>query len=137
MSEAPNPCLIGSAPLFLVADVVRAAAYYRDVLGFSYERLWGEPPCFCMPKRDGFIVMLQQVEAGGQVRTNAQLAGNGDQWDAYFWITDADALFAEFKARGAIIEYEPCIREYYDMKEFAVRDADGYILAFGQDWSAT
>ena len=46
----------------LVADVVAAAGYYRDRLGFAFERFWGEPPCFCMPHRDGHIVMLSQVE---------------------------------------------------------------------------
>jgi hypothetical protein len=38
------------------------------------------------------------------------------------------------KAKGAMIEYAPCIQENYGMKEFAVRDPDGYILAFGQNW---
>src|SRR5258708_37011061 len=49
------------APLFFVADVARAAAYYRDVLGFTVERIWGEPPCFCMPHRDGLTIMLKEV----------------------------------------------------------------------------
>ena len=37
------------------------------------------------------------------------------------------------KGKGATIEYEPCIQQHYDMKEFAVRDLDGYVLAFSQD----
>jgi hypothetical protein len=41
--------IIGSAPILLVADVVASAAYYRDQLGFTCDRFWGEPPCFCMP----------------------------------------------------------------------------------------
>jgi len=36
------------APYFIVDDVVATANYYRDKLGFQYDRFWGEPPEFCM-----------------------------------------------------------------------------------------
>jgi hypothetical protein len=45
--------LLAIAPLFFVADVAKAVAYYRDVLGFTFERIWGELPGFGMPHRDG------------------------------------------------------------------------------------
>jgi len=32
------------APYLVVDDVVATANYYRDKLGFGYERFWGEPP---------------------------------------------------------------------------------------------
>lgn len=35
-----------------------------------------------------------------------------------------------------MIEYEPCIQGEYDMKEFAVRDPDGHVIAFGQHHEA-
>ena len=122
--------LIGSAPYFMVRDLGQALDYYCDVLGFARPRLWGEPPTFAMPQRDGFIVMLYQAE------NHTQLYSNGMQdglWDAYFWVSDAEALFAEFCARGAQVEYEPCV-QHYEIKEFAVRDIDNHILAFGQHW---
>ena len=43
---------------FLVDDVVKSAEYYRDVLGFSFNRYWGEPPCFVMLERDGVQFFL-------------------------------------------------------------------------------
>ncbi len=33
-----------SEPIFPVADVVATARYYRAVLGFAEEWLWGDPP---------------------------------------------------------------------------------------------
>ena len=42
-----------SAPYFIVDDVVGTANYYRDKLGFHYERFWNDPPSFCMVKRNG------------------------------------------------------------------------------------
>lgn len=132
-NETKSASLLGVAPYFKVKDIARAAAFYRDVLGFSWLKLWGEPPCFCMPKRDGLILMLSQAEEPGQVRPHGS---DGESWDAYFWVKDAEALFAEFKAKDAPIAYAPTIRTYYNMKEFAVKDLDGHVLAFGQDWPA-
>ena len=43
-----NASIIGSAPILLVRDVVAAANYYRDQVGFTYDELWGEPPSFCI-----------------------------------------------------------------------------------------
>lgn len=121
--------ITGSAPFLRVADIHRAIDYYADVLGFSRPPLWGEPANFAMPQRDGFIVMLYQADAA-----NPAQAKQGDTWDVYFWVDDAEGVFEEFKSRGATIEYGPCVREY-EIKEFAVRDIDGHILAFGQHWT--
>jgi uncharacterized glyoxalase superfamily protein PhnB len=126
--------IIGSSPYFFVSDVVKAAEYYRDVLGFSCPKVWGDPPEFCMPRRDGFIVMLSQVGDPSLITPNGKINGRPETWDAYFWVKDAEALFEELKNRGASVVYEQCTLELYEMKEFAVRDLDGYVLAFGEDW---
>jgi uroporphyrinogen-III synthase len=49
-------------------------------------------------------------------------------------VNDAQSLCDELRANGADIVYGPTIQEEYDMKEFAARDLDGYVLGFGQDW---
>jgi len=134
MPDAPAIAkqLFGIAPYFLVRDVVKAAEYYRDALGFRFERFWGEPPCFCMPNRDGCIIMLSQVGDASIIRPNSK-ARNDESWDAYVWVKDADALYAEVKPHGAIITYEPTLQDEYGNREFGVRDLDGYILAFGSN----
>jgi predicted enzyme related to lactoylglutathione lyase len=119
------------APYFLVADVVGTANFYRDKLGFHYERFWGDPPSFCMVKRAGMIVMLSQVEAAGAVRPN-RLAEGGDAWDAYVWVDDADALYAEVKANGVTIARNICDQPYGN-RDFDVEDCNGYRLCFGHD----
>ena len=124
--------LLGIAPFFLVRDAVKAAEYYRDALGFSYPRFWGEPPCFCMPHRDGLIIMLSQTQDASIIRPNAKARGD-ESWDAYVWVKDADALYAEVKPRGAIIAYAPVLQEEYGNREFGVRDRDGYLIAFGSN----
>ena len=122
--------IIGSAPILLVADVVESANYYRDKLGFTYERFWGEPPCFCMPRRDGHIVMLSQVEDPKHIVPHYKVVPN--MWNVYFWVDDVEAVYAELKERGATIDYELGVKDY-GVREFGVQDLDGYDIAFGQD----
>ncbi len=122
--------IIGTAPYFVVRDLLKSVDYYHKVLGFSYPELWGEPAEFAMPSRDGFIFMLKEAESGTDITPNKKQTGT---WDAYVWINDADALHAEFAANGAMIEYPPQAMHDYGMKEFAIRDVDGYVIAFGED----
>jgi hypothetical protein len=56
----PPPSRWGVAPYFIVDDVVATANFYRDRLGFRYERFCGEPPCFTMVGRNGITIMLKQ-----------------------------------------------------------------------------
>lgn len=125
------PARWGIAPYFLVADVVASANFYRDKLGFTYERFWGDPPSFCMVRRAGVTVMLAQVESPSVVRPNAVAEGGG-AWDAYVWVEDADALYAEFKGRGVAIAREICDQPY-GCRDFDLLDRDGYRLCFGAD----
>jgi hypothetical protein len=126
---AESSKLTGSAPLLLVADVVKSANYYRDQLGFTYDRFWGEPPRFCMPKRDGLIVMLNQAPAAAPLMTDWQ--AEEKVWSAYFWCDDVESLRREFVERGAHLAYGPC-DQLYGIREIGVEDLDGHRLAFGQ-----
>ena len=120
------------APYFIVDDVVTTANYYRDKLGFHYERFWNEPPSFCMVKRSGIIIMLAQLEKNGVMRPNHKVDPEGGAWDAYIWIDDANALYAEFKAEGVKIARDIC-DQFYGCRDFDVEDCNGYRLCFGQD----
>jgi uncharacterized glyoxalase superfamily protein PhnB len=120
------------APYFIVDDVVATANFYRDKLGFHYDRFWGEPPAFCMVKRAGIIIMLSQLETTGVMRPNRLAIDNGDAWDAYVWVDDADALYEEFKAKGVTIARDLCDQPYGN-RDFDVEDCNGYRLCFGQD----
>jgi predicted lactoylglutathione lyase len=121
--------IVSHAPVLLVRDVVAAAGYYRDRLGFSYDRLWGEPPDFCMVERDDHTVMLSQAPAGTPLKPHWQIVHH--MWNAYFWVDDVEAIYAEFVQRGATIDYGLGMKDY-GVYEFGVQDLDGHDLAFGQ-----
>ena len=125
------PQIKGIAPFFLVADVTKAAEFYRDRLGFRIAGYFFEdPPVFAMVERDERIVMLSLMENGRRGGPNRGF--KGEAIDAYLWTDDVDSLHASFSAAGVEIVMPPTLR-IYGMKELEVRDLDGYVLCFGQD----
>src|SRR6266513_3160527 len=129
--NAPNGPRWSIAPYFLVDDVVATANYYRDKLGFQFERFWGEPPCFTMMFRHGVVLMLSQAGGKGLTRPNhVAEGGESDAWDAYVWVDDADALHAEFTSKGVTITRGLC-DQAYGCRDFDVEDCNGYRLCFG------
>ena len=125
------PRITGVAAFFLVADVVRAAEYYRDRLGFRIVGyFFEEPPVFAMVGRDDQIIMLSLMRDGRRGGSNRGY--KGEALDAYLWTNDIEALHAEFRQSGADILSPPQLR-IYGMKELEVRDLDGYVICFGED----
>ena len=118
------------APFFYVRDVVTSANYYRDTLGFHYNRLWNEPPSFAMVKRGGIVIMLSQNEVRDVIRHNREVDPDGGAWDAYVWVDDVDALYTEYKAKRVTIVREPRNQEY-GCRDFEIDDINGYRLCFG------
>jgi catechol 2,3-dioxygenase-like lactoylglutathione lyase family enzyme len=121
--------LTRSAPYFPVADLERTIGHYERVLGFRCDYRGGTPPEFAIVSRDGLSIMLRVVAIPDRISPNEHQGGT---WDVFFWVRDADALHAELKGNGADIVYGPIIQAAYQMKEFAVRDREGYVLGFGQ-----
>jgi len=122
--------IIGSAPILLVKDIVLSANYYRDKIGFSYDRLWGEPPNFCILNRNDFSLMLCQVDDSKHIVPHYKIVEN--MWNVYFWVSDVKDLYQELKKNGAIIDYQ-LSEKPYGCLEFGIQDIDGYDIAFGQE----
>jgi catechol 2,3-dioxygenase-like lactoylglutathione lyase family enzyme len=121
--------MTASAPVLLVRDVVAAAEYYRDRMGFQFSRFWGEPPDFVILEREGLRLMLHRPPADVPIVPHWKVSSG--MWNVYFWVTDADALCAQFRSKGARIDYEPHTKPY-GIREFGVQDLDGYDIGFGQ-----
>ena len=124
-----NAHITGTAPVLLVRNVIDAANYYRDRMGFSYDRFWGEPPSFVILQRDGHHVMLKQATDPKHVIPHWTVLPN--LWNIYFWVSNVEAVYQEMKDRGAKIDYELC-EQPYGCREFGVQDLDGYDIGFGQ-----
>lgn len=122
--------LQGSAPILLVQDVARAAEFYRDKLGFRFDEYWGDPPAFCILRRDGRHLMLSLLQDDQPANPHRERVAG--MWDVYFWVDDAEALFTECQGAGVSLVYALCDQPY-GCREFAICDPDGHHLAFGQD----
>ena len=120
--------IVRGAPYFPVPDVAAIGGYYERVLGFRREYAGGDPPEFAIYSRDGWPLMFRRVADASRIAPNERQGGT---WDVFYWVRDVDALFAELSARGAEVAYAPAVQSY-GMKEFAVRDPNGYVLGFGQ-----
>lgn len=123
------PKITGSAPVLLVTDVVASANYFRDSIGFRYDQFYGDPPCFCITHRDGHYLMLAQVDDPKQITPNWKIVDQ--MWNAYFWVDDVDAIYQEFVAAGAKIDYG-LGNKPYGIREFGIQDLDGHDIGFGQ-----
>jgi len=120
--------LIETACVLLVRDMDASVAYWRDDLGFI-ANVWGDPPNHAILVRDGCRIMLSLAPDTHANKPNWEINGI---WNAYFWVDDAKALYDEFCASGANIDYT-LGEKPYGVLEFGIQDIDGHDIAFGQD----
>jgi catechol 2,3-dioxygenase-like lactoylglutathione lyase family enzyme len=129
--QAPaNVRMTRIVPYFLVEDVFATAEFYRDVLGFTFDEFFGDPPSFTIVERDDVRIMFRQVRPAKAVaRSNRTVMD--ETFDAYVHVSDVDELATELRTKKADIVEGP-VNRTYDMRELLVRDCNGYLLAFGQ-----
>jgi predicted enzyme related to lactoylglutathione lyase len=120
-------------PHFVVPDVVASAEHYRDVLGFKIMGYWLDPPVFAIVMRDTVEIQLGKSDNGALSSPNFMRREGG--LDAYIWVNDVDALYAELQGRGAKI-LEPPEMRVYKCYELLVQDNSGFRLCFSMDTSS-
>lgn len=132
MTAPTTPAGLGfTAPFFIVRDVVRSVAFYRDRLGFDVTFIApDENPYFAMVSRDGARLMLKAITADVQSTPNPG-RHPWARWDAYVQVADPDALAEELALRGVSFR-EPLGTNSDQLRGFEVMDADGYVLYFGR-----
>ncbi len=94
------------APFFIVSDVRRSTAYYRDRLGFEITTLLpAEAPFFAIVARDGVVIHLKEIGEEVAPQPNAT-RHEWARWDAMVATDDPDALAEEFCGRGVAFHSE-------------------------------
>ena len=81
---------------FFATNLPSTLTYYKDKLGFDCLGTWQDPPLYAIVARDQHRIHFRCAESP---------APNPDKYadellDAYLFVEDADALFAEYGARG-------------------------------------
>ena len=130
----PMAHLKSLVPMLAVADVERTIGFYCGMLGFTCVNTFGlvgygsPKPGWCHLKRDGVGLMfsshLKDDEPGVP-------PGEKSFQVYYFYPDDIRALHAEWSAGG--VPVTDLRVTGYGMREFEIRDPDGYWLWFGED----
>jgi len=121
--------LEGISPIVPVSDVSKSVAFYRDVLGFAV-RTHTPNGSFALLARDAAGLTL--VSAADE----AALTATRTNISAYIWVKDLAGLWAELsKDLTALPEgrVRPPFTQEYGMREFHVKDPDGFLIFFGED----
>ena len=121
----------GVIPVFLVDEVIETVEYYRDILGFEVDFVYGDPPVYGSVSRDDAIINVSRSEPPGR-RNNVTSAGTGNGVDAYIVVSDVDDVYEELTHHGAKVVVELESHEY-GMREFQIEDINGYKLALAEE----
>ncbi len=82
---------VDSATTVEVTDVLASETFYREKLGFNAGMFYGEPPTFCIVRRDQVTIFLDKIRTPHPVPLN-------QYWAPYIYVDDVDAMLAEVGA---------------------------------------
>jgi catechol 2,3-dioxygenase-like lactoylglutathione lyase family enzyme len=118
-------------PNLVVADLDRSLMFYRDVLGFAVVSTVPEQPpfAFAWVQRDTVSVFLNS-EASAEMPASAGTNMLFITLEAADRASGIDGLFAALKDRVPVTM--PPTDQFYGMREFAIKDPDGYAIIFAQ-----
>jgi uncharacterized glyoxalase superfamily protein PhnB len=114
------------APQFLVDNLDRAIAYYRDKLGFELDFQYQS--FYAAVTRDGFAIHLK---CAPKLAADREHRKQNEHLDAYIAVCGIRRLFSELKMRGAQV-LKPLEERPWACLDFYVEDTDGYILCFSE-----
>jgi uncharacterized glyoxalase superfamily protein PhnB len=113
-------------PLFFTTDIPATLAYYKQKLGFECLSTWQHPPVYAIIARDQQAIHFR-CEAPPTPNPKKY---SGELLDAYVFVEDADALYAEYAAKG--VEFTRALANTpWNCREFVIKDCDGRLVAFG------
>jgi ribosomal-protein-alanine N-acetyltransferase len=125
-AESGRPTQVyGLQPVLAVPDVRATAEYYREKLGFTIGFMFGEPPTYAGLWRGewsatGANIHLERAEPPPVQGLSLYInVGPG-----------IDELHSTYKAAGVAMLGE-VVQQPWGMREFAIRDCNGYVLRFG------
>ncbi|MDR1371116.1 MAG: VOC family protein [Dysgonamonadaceae bacterium] len=131
-------------PNFAVADIRQTVQFYRENLGFELvmavpvtqdgveQQLADDKEyVYAMMKKDGVELMFQRSDSFCEDITLAGAPPVGASVSFYMEGKGIDAFYAELKSRN--IRISEMKVTWYGIKEFYLKDNNGYILGFAEE----
>lgn len=130
-------------PNFKVSDIKKTVLFYQDVLDFRLEMAVPEDKSgvenelnenrdyvYAMMSRDGVGLMFQRTDSIGEDIPPLKEMAQGASVSFYMEVEDVEALYQKIKSKAnVVIELKTA---WYGMKEFYIKDCNGYILGFAE-----
>jgi uncharacterized glyoxalase superfamily protein PhnB len=110
-----------------VRDISETIAFYTGTLGFRLDATWpeGSEPTWCRVVA-GDVVLMFTTRDEERPPVAPTITGQ-----LYCYPPDVDALWKEIEGRVEVVS--PLADREYGMREFQIRDCNGYVLRFGQE----
>ena len=133
-------------PILVTEDMEKTISFYRDILGFKVTaQIPDENPTWCFLLRDDAAIMFTTPEEHdhehGEDEDHSHdhehdhehhdSSGANRLWTMYIYSEDVEVLWEELKDEDKVAY--PLYDTHYGMREFGLRDRDGYMLSFGKD----
>jgi uncharacterized glyoxalase superfamily protein PhnB len=119
--------LSGLVPMLETADIEATIDYYTRTLGFTLDATWPAegPKTWCRLVAGNVVLMFMTPDEEARPRA-PQITGQ-----LYCYPPDVDALWRELRDRVDVVW--PLADWDHGMREFQIRDCNGYVLRFGQE----
>lgn len=126
----PRPVTTAISPFFIVSNVDRTIAFYREQLGFETTfQETAQDPFFAILRRDGAQLFVKSHAEVAPISNSTRYPSM--RWDAFVYAPDPDSLAAEFADHGAV--FSAPLKDTHDgLRGFEIMDPDGYVLFFGR-----
>lgn len=124
------------SPNLAVQSVPETLKYYTDILGFEVGDTHppassNKTPVWASIKHGDkvkFMISTQDMMEEEYKETKTEKLGGGIT--LYFTVNDVDEYFKTVMGKGVEILKKPEVM-FYAMKEFSIRDVNGFVLTFG------
>src|SRR5882757_8012824 len=121
------------SPNLVVENVNKAVDYYTKNLGFALIASVPESGSFnwAMVMREGVTMMFQSLPSIQEDMPGLKIDAKGSLGTFYIKIKEVEAYYKSLKGKADIVV--DLRTTFYGAKEFAIKDPNGYFLAFAED----
>lgn len=120
------PEIHSSVPVISTDDVEASLTYYQNVLGFSFDFKYGDPPVYAGVNSGTAEIYFTHNPEMAQLIKQKNLNP-----DVFIWITDATYFYNLHVSNGAEI-IETISDRPWGARQYVVKDLNGYYLKFAQ-----
>jgi lactoylglutathione lyase len=128
-----KPILESLTPNVIVSDVNKTVDYYSRFLGFTLIASVPEAGVYnwAMVTRDGVNLMFQSFQSLHEDMPSLKIESKGSIGTFFIKLKGIEQLHTELKDQ---VEIASDMRvTFYGMKEFTIRDLNGYFLTFAEE----